>query len=47
MTMLASPFCVMKKGLPVIAKSSQIWAAWLFRYVMDLMLVTDGMVIPG
>ena len=31
--MLDSPFCVMKKSLPVIAKSSQIWAALLFRMV--------------
>jgi hypothetical protein len=43
-TMLASPFWVMKKGVPFAAKSSEICAAWLFRYEMDLMLAADGMV---
>ena len=44
-TMLASPFWVMKNGLPFTAKSSEIWAAWLFRYEMDLMLAAEGMAI--
>jgi hypothetical protein len=31
------------KRVPFISRSSEIWAAWLFRYEMDLMLAIDCM----
>jgi hypothetical protein len=34
------------KRVPFISRSSEIWAAWLFRYEMDLMLAIDCMLPP-